>query len=209
MQPLRVKYGSLALLVPPDRSQRKEAKLRKATETLGYIFYQLISWALIALCVWMIQGFSAQDAKTSDALSLEVTDVVARVLRPEGAINRNTDSYRELHGYVRKAAHALEYALLALAGMMVLAPGRMRISYKVLLVLALCAAFASYDEWSQAGSIGRSPAVRDVLIDTGGALMGCVASLMARGMTLLSLKSRCYRQEPEGPRRKRDDGSER
>jgi VanZ family protein len=168
--------------------------LQKLTETLGYIFYQLISWALIAMCVWMIHGFSAQDAKMSDALSLEVTDVVARVMKPEGAIKRSAESYQQLHGYVRKAAHALEYAVLALAGMMVLAPGRMRISFKVLLVLALCAAFASFDEWSQAGSLGRSPAVRDVLIDTGGALLGCIASLLARGMTLLSLKSRGYRR---------------
>ena len=178
--------------------------MRKLSETLGYIFYQMISWALIALCVWMIQGFSAQDAKMSDALSLEVTDVVARVMKPEGAIRRSAESYQQLHGYVRKAAHALEYALLALAGMMVLAPGRMRISFKVLLVLALCAAFASYDEWTQAGSLGRSPAVRDVLIDTTGALLGCVASLLARGMTLLSLKSRGYRQESGHPRREKE-----
>ena len=176
--------------------------MQKLTETLGYIFYQLISWALIALCVWMIHGFSAQDAKMSDALSLEVTDVVARVMKPEGTIKRSTESYQQLHGYVRKAAHALEYAVLALAGMMVLAPGRMRISFKVLLVLLLCAAFASYDEWSQAGSLGRSPAVRDVLIDTGGALLGCIASLLARGMTLLSLKSRGYRRGPD--RRERE-----
>jgi VanZ family protein len=132
---------------------------------------------------------------------------VARVIKPEGAIKRSAESYQELHGYVRKAAHALEYALLALAGMMVLAPGRMRISLKVLLLLALCAAFASYDEWSQAGSLGRSPAVRDVMIDTAGALVGCVAALLARGMALLSLKSRVYRQEPR--RLRRDDRSER
>ena len=63
--------------------------MHKFTETLGYIFYQLISWALIALCVWMIHGFSAQNANLSEALSLEVTDVVARVMKPEGAIRRS------------------------------------------------------------------------------------------------------------------------
>lgn len=181
--------------------------MRRVTEILGYVFYQLISWALIALCVWMIHGFSAQDAKMSDALSLEVTDVVARVLKPEGAIKRSAESYQELHRYVRKAAHALEYALLALAGMMVLAPGRMRITFKVALVLLLCAAFAAVDEWSQAGSLGRSPAVRDVLIDTAGAFLGCVASLLARGMALWSLKARGCRQGPRRTRRERDEGS--
>ena len=159
---------------------------------------------MIALCVWMIQGFSAQDAKISDALSMEVTDVVARVMKPEGAIKRSSDSYQELHRHVRKAAHALEYALLALAGMMVLAPGRMRITLKALLVLALCAAFASYDEWTQAGVLGRSPAIRDVIIDTAGALLGIIAALMARGMALLSLRSRAHRQEPGRSRRERD-----
>lgn len=163
---------------------------------IGYITYRVISWTLIALCLWMIHGFSLQNAESSDALSLEVTDVVARILKPEGKINRNTDSFQQLHAYVRKGAHALEYALLALAIMMVLAPCRMRVRHKVLLALLLCAAFAGYDEWTQSMSEGRSPAVRDVAIDTAGACLGCFAALLMRLMVLLELRPSLYRQPP-------------
>ena len=67
----------------PDRLM-KRGNIAQAFRNTRYIFYQLISWALIALCVWMIHGFSAQDAKMSDALSLEVTDVVARAMKTGG-----------------------------------------------------------------------------------------------------------------------------
>ncbi len=156
-------------------------------ERLGSIACRLISWALIALCVWMIHGFSLQDAERSGALSLEVTDVVARLMQPEGKINRNADSFIQLHNYVRKGAHALEYALLAMAAMLALATSRMRTGRKLLLILILCAAFAGYDEWSQAMSLGRSPAIRDVAIDTAGALAGCLFALFVRLMTLWAL----------------------
>lgn len=163
-------------------------------EKLGFLIYQLISWTMIALCVWMIHGFSQENAGQSDSLSLEVTDVVVRIFQPEGRINRSTQSFMQLHTYVRKGAHALEYAMLALAAMTVLAPFRMRPWKKVLLVLILCVAFAGFDEWSQRMSTGRAPAVRDVLIDSAGALAGCIAALLIRQMVLWDLRHRASRR---------------
>ena len=164
---------------------------------LGLAAYRLVTLVLVVLCLWMIHGFSGQDAEHSEALSLEVTDVAAQILKPAAAVDRNGESFQTLHHRVRKAAHALEYALLALVGMLAMAPSRMRPARQALLVLALCAAFAGYDEWSQRLSPGRGPAVLDAGIDTLGALLGCVAALFLRWMSVWALRSREMRQPPK------------
>ncbi len=165
-------------------------------QKLGFIAYQAIAWTLIALCVAMIHDFSQQNAGHSNALSLEVTDVVYRVLeKPVGKINRNSEAFERLHGYVRKAAHALEFAMLALALMLALAATRMRLGTRILLTLVLCAAFAGYDEWSQAASLGRTPAPKDVVIDTFGALAGCAATMMVRQMAVWELRHKAAQRD--------------
>jgi len=165
-------------------------------QLLGLAAYRLVSWALIALCLGMIHGFSGQDAGQSEALSLEVTDVAARFLKPEDEIDRADGAYQQLHRRVRKAAHAAEYALLALVAMLSMAPSRMRPTRQALVVLILCAAFAGYDEWSQSMSPGRGPTILDVGIDALGALAGCLAALFLRWMAVWALRSREMRQPP-------------
>jgi len=164
-------------------------------EKVSLFVFRLVSWSLIAVCLWMIHSFSQQDASRSDALSLEVTDVVSRVIKPQGRINRSSGSYQKLHGYVRKGAHTLEYALLAMAAMLALTPSRIRPSIQPLVVLLFCFAFAGYDEWSQTMSLGRNPALRDVAIDTAGALLGCLAMLFLRWMAVWALRAQQYRQQ--------------
>jgi VanZ family protein len=164
-------------------------------EKMSLVAFRLVSWSMIAVCLWMIHGFSQQDASRSDALSLEVTDVVARVLKPEGKINRSSGSYQKLHDHVRKGAHTMEYALLAMAALLALTPSRIRPALQPLIVLLFCFAFAGYDEWSQTMSLGRSPAFRDVAIDTAGALLGCLAMLFLRWMAVWALRAQQYRQQ--------------
>ena len=156
----------------------------------GIIAYQVVAWAMIAAIAWMIHGFSLQNGSQSDVLSKEVTDVVAVILHPDKTIKRNSAEFERLHWVVRKGAHASEYALLGFAGMIMLAPFKMHPLTKLVFVLTVCAAFAGYDEWTQASSLGRTPAARDVLIDTGGALTGGVLSLMIRQMILWDIRHR-------------------
>ena len=78
-----------------------------------------VAMALVALLILgnlaLIFGFSSESREESGSRSREVTLVVAKILYP------NLDSLPEeeqktavesLHGYVRKAAHFLEFALL-------------------------------------------------------------------------------------------------
>lgn len=175
-----------------DDLQRKKRGLLLRTgfiAKLCFIAYELIALGLIVLCALMIGGFSKQNAGMSSALSMEVTDVVIQIIQPEDGIKRNTPRYEKMHNYVRKAAHALEYSLLALAVMMVFAPYRMGLGVKVFLTLVICAGFAGFDEWTQVAVDGRSAALRDVAIDTAGALCGCLAAIVIQKMIWLSLRA--------------------
>jgi VanZ family protein len=53
-------------------------------------------------------------------------------------------------------------------------------------------------------SEGRSPALRDVGIDTLGAFAGCLATLMVRQMALLELRHEAFFRERRQGRLRRD-----
>ena len=76
---------------------------------------------------------------------------------------------------MRKCAHVTEYAILALLLWRALQSGialRVKMSMLFGTVLLGCAVFAASDEFHQSFVKSRTPSVRDVLLDIGGALMG-------------------------------------
>ena len=86
--------------------------------------------------------------------------------------------------FVVKSWHMTEYAVLVSLAVAALRRGNIggRVS-RIWLAFAFAAAFAASDEWHQTFVPGRDGCVRDVLIDTGGALLAALfwsASLRAR-----------------------------
>jgi VanZ family protein len=86
---------------------------------------------------------------------------------------------------MRKCAHVLEYAILALLLWRALRGGttlRTRTPAMAGVVLLGCALFAASDEFHQTFVKSRTPSVRDVFLDVGGALVGLLigASLANR-----------------------------
>jgi VanZ family protein len=73
--------------------------------------------------------------------------------------------YQALHLGLRKVAHFLEYAVLALLWSWTLgvAPVRLGVAW------LLSTLYAASDEWHQSFVPGRGPAVGDVLVDSAGA----------------------------------------
>lgn len=150
---------------------------------MGLIVYEIIAWTLVVLCAAMIFSFSGQDGDTSSALSMEVTDVVARFVAPDEA-GRDNPSYEALHHGVRKGAHMAVYALWAMLLMAALAPLPFPLRRKLLLALIVCILYASADESHQGFVEGRGMAATDVLIDSLGALLGLCAGMLARAFVL-------------------------
>lgn len=149
------------------------------------IAYSCVTWTLVALCLLMIFGFSAQDDVQSSRLSMEVTDVVLTLAAPNVPIDSTATSYQHMHTVVRKAGHASEYALLCALLLMVLAPKKRKLSKKLLLAVLCCFLYAVFDEFHQSFIQGRSAEVLDTLIDAAGAVLGALVALLARQLILM------------------------
>ena len=76
-----------------------------------------------------------------------------------------------LNAIVRKCAHFVEYFILSLLVLRSLRRGRNGWSLKwALVTVGIVAGYASIDEFHQSFVPGRTPAIRDVLLDTTGGI---------------------------------------
>ena len=128
----------------------------------------------------LIFMFSANDAETSSAQSSAITDVCIDVFVSDYKEMTETEQkslYDKLTFYIRKSAHFTEYAVL---GVLVfwclykLQDKRLRTACAAV----LGSLYSATDELHQLFSDGRSCELRDMLIDTGGVLVGALFGLV-------------------------------
>lgn len=134
-----------------------------------------IVWVLVAAQLFFIYAMSAQTASVSSRTSGQVAQTVARVLTPDFEqlpMEQQTAIVESYQHPTRKAAHMVEYAVLA--GLIALALSHKR-RRGFFLSLALALAVAALDEVHQLWVDGRGALVTDVLIDGAGALVGAAA----------------------------------
>lgn len=139
--------------------------------------------AIIMVVGWMALIFfmSAQDADESSQMSLRVGHVVGEWFVPgygEWTPERQDEFARSIELFVRKSAHAAEYAVLAALIANLLRCGAVRrlsglpMKKEWLYAVLLTAAYAATDEVHQLFVPGRTGKATDVLIDTAGAAVG-------------------------------------
>ena len=151
-----------------------------------------LSFLPALLMMYLIFSFSAQTGEVSGELSYKISYKIAET--KSEVLHENKDSYElsyeadNIHFYVRKAAHMTEYFLLAVAVSFPLYVYRIRGIWLFFLAGIFCVGFAGLDEYHQSFVAGRGPSVRDVCIDSSGALVGiimvqlfCWSSLHAPG----------------------------
>lgn len=140
--------------------------------------YRILS--LAALLGWMvvIYAFSAQDNEESGALSDGIVDKVIVFFYPD---YEKVDTEEQLRRHelisfvVRKTAHATEYGILAVLAWVTATQWfawERRWYYAGAFGLAVL--YAVTDEFHQTFVSGRVGSPRDVVIDSGGALLGLV-----------------------------------
>ena len=155
--------------------------------------------AVIAVAV-MIFLFSAQEGAESAQLSAGVTEAVLNVVIPEYRqmpMARKLE-YLNIAGFwVRKCAHFTEYALLGALLTLHLHYVMQGQRFRRVALRAWCFAtlYACTDELHQMYVGGRGPAVRDVLIDSAGAMTGAALGVAA---ILLWHRLRAKRRFPAG-----------
>lgn len=122
---------------------------------------------------------SHQNADTSSDISGSFIEYVVKLFAPEISENDLSVTVESLQFFVRKAAHFSVYTFLGILSFLHIS------TYKALSVkgcafisLAVSALYSVSDEYHQTFISGRSGELRDVLIDTAGALTGIIISLI-------------------------------
>lgn len=144
-------------------------------KTLRYLLKPLSF--LPALCVlYFIFYMSSQDGTASGGLSYEVSKVIILAYNKLFAKGYPNEILNQLiwqiHPLVRKTAHFTEFFVLAVTVAFPLYVYRIRGIFLFLTGGIFCVMVAFLDEYSQSFVTGRSPAFRDVLIDSTGVLCG-------------------------------------
>ena len=134
----------------------------------------LLAWLLVLVWAGVIWQFG------SDAYSLDRT---SRFLQPLinwllGDVELATRI--QIHALVRKSAHFIEYAILALLAFRaaLLTAERHQISTACWVALFFVATVAAADEFRQSFSAARTGSPYDVLIDVAGGLVGLLGVLV-------------------------------
>ena len=135
-----------------------------------------LSFLPAILMMYIIFSFSAQPGEVSGNLSYRVSYDIVELKSDLLSENLSSDelAYKadSIHYYVRKAAHMTEYFLLAIAISFPLYVYEVRGVWLMILAGIVCVGFAGLDEYHQSFVGGRTPAVKDVLIDSSGAFIG-------------------------------------
>ena len=151
-------------------------------KTFRYLLRPL-SFVPAILVMVMIYRFSAQPAVESASLSQEVTERVVHSInyRLQMGWTPAEQALKVilLEFYVRKLAHFSEYLLLAVTLIIPLYAHGVRKARVIFYTMLICVLYAITDEYHQSFIDGRSPQVRDVLIDSSGALLGTLLGWLA------------------------------
>lgn len=137
-----------------------------------------LTWVPAILIMILIFIYSSKPADISGQESMAVTDYIYTVYENISGQTESTEERIEnvssLETVVRKGAHFTEYAMLAAA---IAWPLRRRglLGYSLLFAtMGLTVFYVMTDEFHQTFVPGRSGEIRDVLIDSVGALTGYI-----------------------------------
>ena len=135
-----------------------------------------LSFLPAILMMYVIYSCSAQTGEVSGQLSYKISYKIVETKNQ--LLNENKSSAElavsadTIHFYVRKAGHMTEYFLLAVAISFPLYVYGVRGIWLVILAGIICVGFAGLDEYHQSFVADRGPSLRDVGIDSIGALIG-------------------------------------
>lgn len=130
----------------------------------------LLSWMLVFIWMFLIFHLSAEPANQSNKLSTGLTEKVIETVKK--VTHANDLNINTLNHVIRKCAHFSSYLVLALLVLNALRKGERLKVKTVILTFAICALYASSDEFHQLFVPGRGPQVKDVFIDIAGAIVG-------------------------------------
>ena len=137
---------------------------------------KVISWLLVILWMALIFYLSHQPATESNSLSTGITErIVAIIERLTSDIDFDVSNFNHI---IRKNAHFFAYLVLGILVSDALKGNGFKGSNRFIIALAICILYAISDEVHQLFILGRAGQVKDVIIDSVGAVVGIGGSLV-------------------------------
>ncbi len=139
------------------------------------MFKKILKFSMILLCMGTIFMFSSENSSQSSKKSSLIVSKISDNFLSDKLNDKKRKAYISIITFmVRKSAHFLIYFLLGVLLINFIKEFTM-INYKsVLLAIFLAFLYACSDEFHQLFIDGRSCEFSDVLIDTFGAVVGCL-----------------------------------
>lgn len=163
-------------------------KRRKKQWTTGAILLVVIGIAIMIFC------FSSESGFQSNETSGKVTKFLLRLLWPDWEqLHNKSQLYNQVHYYVRKSAHFLEYAALGFFFRLFLYGVNAASVFSFVCTFFSGTVYAALDEYHQFLVDSRSAMWQDALLDSGGVLFGL---LIATGVVIYRVKRKAKRLSP-------------
>ena len=144
-----------------------------------------LSWLPALIIMIIIFMFSAKPADNSNESSKTIANFVLNIMENLNMIddtllaNDRDDVLNNINHIVRKLAHFMEYALLAMAIEFHMWVRKRRGVRLILLSIIFTSLYAATDEFHQLFVPGRSGELKDVIIDSAGAIAGTFSFYLA------------------------------
>ncbi len=144
---------------------------------------KLLALLLVLISLGGMYYFSSQDSKTSSKQSNSVVSLIDDIrdkvtLKDEALIRIQTKVYEKLKSFgsksyiVRKMAHFTIYALIGISLTLFIYVFSKKTLLSSSLAFILSVSYACFDEYRQLSISGRSGSLKDIFIDSCGALTG-------------------------------------
>lgn len=130
--------------------------------------------SVLLLVIWLgvIFSFSNADGETSSGMSERLIKFITVTITDTEPNSEEMEKIVEKYSFpVRKLAHFTEYFIFGLIVVNLLASFKIR-KKMLLYVIVISLASSLFDEFHQTFIAGRSGNIKDVLLDTSGALIG-------------------------------------
>lgn len=168
---------------------------------------KIIGLVLLILCMGSMYYFSSQDGTKSSSQSGKAVQVIDNVrdkvtLNDSRLISVKEKVFDKLKQYgdkgyiVRKIAHFSIYACIGISMAYIIYLFSKKVFISSTLAFMLSIMYAYYDEYRQLSVVGRVGSIKDVFIDSSGALTGilifCILTIGLNGIKSLIFKNRGY-----------------
>lgn len=135
----------------------------------------IIFLLLTVLFMGMIFHFSSQENSSTNSLSKFVTEKISELIFPNFSVlelNSREILINEMNLFIRKAAHFSLFFFMSLMIYILFSVWKERYFTSGLISVGCCIIYAIIDECHQHFVPGRTPLVKDVFIDSAGAVLG-------------------------------------